>query len=609
MASLTPGVLLKLLQHASDRNSKVTGEHRSALLQVLEIIPALAAGDDPWQSTGFFLKVSDSLHSAYVSISDEDLDLIFSDKIQLGQFLYVSRLDPGSPVPVLRGIKPVPKRRPYVGNPTDLVSINCLSIRPNVDFSAKVRNSPKKDGWKKTKVKRSSELEDNSRSRLGDSLGSNARVEDLELSRPSLDSMRRGWDKSPGSKSANGIRSPSSLKPKDITGFSDTASVLSDKASSSSKSVLKHRSLNSSPPSNEYNGLSLKIPNGPLRRDIKSKDGNSPSRLVKIPVSSKSLSDQDIFWGSLPSSMHALGKDTLRCRNAAFVAAVDALQEASAAECIIRCMSMFSKLCDHDLQDSPGCLVERFLNLHQNIQQASAVVNGLLAMKSPEGKISSSSGQVALPEACKNSTTVKAVDATSWVQAALDTDLSKFSLFVKQDRKETLRNEKCYYIVLENSNSTSTKDVNRKGTSPQNKASPKISGSMSDLSTKKVPSKKRLVVPGAKRTNTEKGKWSQGSSLMETASLAKQLLLLSGGWFLKYLEDSLSDGFGLKRGEEDDGIAVLLGQLKRVNQWLEDAVGDDIEVNERIESLRKKLYGFLLEHVDACVLPSRQGMC
>ncbi|XP_042479992.1 uncharacterized protein LOC122060944 [Macadamia integrifolia] len=647
MASLTPGVLLKLLQHASDRNAKVTGEHRSALLQVLEIIPALASGDDPWKSTGFFLKVSDSLHSAYVSISDEDLDLIFSDKIQLGQFLYVSRLDPASPVHVLRGVKPVPKRRPCVGNPTELVSSDLLSIRANVDFSAgfqgsekvrkspnvdfsarsqsadkvrkspnvdfsarsqsaeKVRNSAKKDGLKKTKVRRSSEVGYNSKSRQ-DSLGSNAKVEDLELARLSLDSMRRGWDQSPGSKNANGVRSLSNLKPKDSTSFSDTASVLSDKkASSSSKSVLKHRSLNNSPPPDEYNRLTLKIPRGPLKRDLKSKEGNSPSSLIKVPVSSKSLSDQDILWESLPSGMHSLGKDTLRCRNAAFVAAADALQEASAVECVIRCMSMFSELCEPNLQDSPGLLVERFLDLHQNIQQASTVVHALLATKSPEGKTSSSGGQLAVTEACKNSTTVKAVDATSWVQAALDTDLSKFSVFVKQDRKETPQNEKRYYIVLENSNSAPTKDVKQKSPSPQNKQSPKIQGSFSDLSTKKVPSRRRVVVPGAKKTNVEKGKWSQGSGLKETASLAKQLLLLSRGWFLKYLEDSLSSGFGLKRGEGDDGITVLLGQLKRVNQWLEDAVGDDIEVNERTENLKKKLYGFLLEHVDACVLPSR----
>jgi len=33
MASLTPGILLKLLQHLDDKETKVAGQHRSALLQ------------------------------------------------------------------------------------------------------------------------------------------------------------------------------------------------------------------------------------------------------------------------------------------------------------------------------------------------------------------------------------------------------------------------------------------------------------------------------------------------------------------------------------------------------------------------------------------------
>ena len=48
-------------------------------------------------------------------------------------------------------------------------------------------------------------------------------------------------------------------------------------------------------------------------------------------------------------------------------------------------------------------------------------------------------------------------------------------------------------------------------------------------------------------------------------------------------------------------IASLLRQLKRVNKWLDDSVVDGVGTDERIEGLRKKLYGFLLEHVDSAV--------
>ena len=96
MANLVPGVLLKLLQHMNT-DVKVGGEHRSSLLQVVSIVPALAAGE-LFPNQGFYLKVSDSSHATYVSLPDEHDDLILSDKIQLGQFIHVERLEPASPV-------------------------------------------------------------------------------------------------------------------------------------------------------------------------------------------------------------------------------------------------------------------------------------------------------------------------------------------------------------------------------------------------------------------------------------------------------------------------------------------------------------------------------
>lgn len=77
------------------------------------------------------MKLSDSVHSAYVSVSNnEDIDLIFSDKIRPGQFVYVSRFDLGSPVPVVCGLKVLPKRRPCIGSSKYLLSSDLLQIRP-----------------------------------------------------------------------------------------------------------------------------------------------------------------------------------------------------------------------------------------------------------------------------------------------------------------------------------------------------------------------------------------------------------------------------------------------------------------------------------------------
>lgn len=121
MASLTPGVLLKLLQ-SMNSNVKVRGEYRSVLLQVISIVPALS-GSELWPNQGFFIKVSDSSHSTYVSLSKEDSELILNNKLQLGQFFYVDRVGANTPVPVLEGVRPVPGRHPFVGNPKDLMQM------------------------------------------------------------------------------------------------------------------------------------------------------------------------------------------------------------------------------------------------------------------------------------------------------------------------------------------------------------------------------------------------------------------------------------------------------------------------------------------------------
>ena len=150
MASLTPGVLSNLLELAagkvisSSSSPPLLSSHRFPLLQVIEIVPCLS--DNQWRSERFFVKVSDSLHAAYVAVSAaDDADLIRSDEIQLGQFVYIRgglHVEKGCPVPVVRGLKPVPKRRTCVGNPSDLVSSDLLlDFTPvSVDTTKKKRN-------------------------------------------------------------------------------------------------------------------------------------------------------------------------------------------------------------------------------------------------------------------------------------------------------------------------------------------------------------------------------------------------------------------------------------------------------------------------------------
>lgn len=156
------------------------------------------------------MRVSDSVHSAYVSVSDEDVELILSDKVQLGQFIHVTWLDSGSPVPVLRGIKPIPKRRPCVGDPKDLISSDFLNAK-------KVETKAKSKG----KIKKVVGNEQSNLRRL--SFGNGKVGGGMESRRLSLDSARKGWDSSPHSK--NGVKGVSKSKTKDNSSRSASVSL------------------------------------------------------------------------------------------------------------------------------------------------------------------------------------------------------------------------------------------------------------------------------------------------------------------------------------------------------------------------------------------------
>ena len=244
--------------------------------------------------------------------------------------------------------------------------------------------------------------------------------------------------------------------------------------------------------------------------------------------------------------------------------------------------STFAELCDTSQKVPAGTLVEQFLDLHLSMQRAGKVVNSLQSIKR------------SLPDACKSFTDK---NATSWVQAAVRTNLSKFNLFRMQEKSSLQNGEKCHYVIIDKN----PEELNSESNSPQDKQSHRKHGSsLSESNAKQMPSPSQRH--STKKTNTVREDCSKGSRLKETATLAEKLLLVSREWFLKYLEDSLSVGFEQSREEERSEIAYLLGQLKRVNQWLDDLVGGGVEVDERIDDLRKKLYGFLLEHVDSTIV-------
>ncbi|XP_071936269.1 uncharacterized protein [Coffea arabica] len=647
MASLKPGILLKLLQNVDNKEAKVVGEHRSALLQVIGIVPSL--DDDPWKSRGFYLRVSDSVHSAYLSVLDEDVELILSDKIQLGQFIHVTRLDSGSPVPVLCGLKPVPKRRPCIGEPKDLISSDVLTVRKNVD-SKRVK--------KKVGLDKKSLAKENLKGKLNgvlDNEGVKSRrlslsygnVGGLEVRRLSLDSIRKGWDRSPGgngsvvsvSKSKfkegslgmdssrspagnNGVASVSKLKPKNVSLVSDSVnstacnrgvtsvskskskdgseSVLPGKKSSSEDSTSKNSSI--SPLKSKNGTVSPKLITKPTRKDLKSSNNETlPAQLKKVDLRFGNWSDSKISSKSVPLTIHNLGKEVRIYRNISFLSAAHAMEDAAAADGVIRCMSMFAQLCESSEKDSAGQLVEQFLHLQGNMQNAAAMIEALVETRTLEAKSSNScSSQPPSPEMCSK---FASKNALSWVQAAVETDLAKFSLLRKDEKKGIQSGQNCFYVMLENA----PKKIEAENSPSKNKRSPRNHDKVvSDSNAKNPPPSSRRLPSVTKRAAVETEEWCKGNGLKDAASLAEKLLLVSRGWFLNYLENFLDKDCGLMNGEADSKTASLLGQLKRVNQWLDDSFPQGHGVDERIDGLKKKLYGFLLDHVDSAILSKRQ---
>jgi hypothetical protein len=197
--------------------------------------------------------------------------------------------------------------------------------------------------------------------------------------------------------------------------------------------------------------------------------------------------------------------------------------------------------------------------------------------------------------------------AASWVQAALSTNLSSFSVYNREplssklpvSTTSTSQNQKNVLgskpmLVLENSRedaSLKSLGKTRQGASKQTlQGTPRKQGD--SLSN----GKKQLVQPLPD--------WIRGSGIDEAVNLADMLQLRSRDWFLLFIEKFLdSDG---DSGLSNNGqISGMLTQLKSVNDWLHKIGSNKNESEscqipvETIERLRKKIYEYLLTHVES----------
>ncbi|CAN1169089.1 hypothetical protein LINPERHAP2_LOCUS28202 [Linum perenne] len=351
MASLIPGVLLKLLQSINS-NVKVRGEYRSVLLQVISIVPALN-GSELWPNHGFFIKVSDSSHSTYASLSKEDNELILNNKLQLGQFFYVDKAEAGTPVPILVGVRPLPGRNPFVGNPKDLMQMLVPSAGPvhaENDAGLHVTKSKREENTRHTIIIKEEKAAVASRYRQG--------VSAVNPKSGGADS--NGCGKSTESENGGGGKKVGTAKGKQ--------QEKKGQARPATPSWNRPEILPSNP---EVLLSATAIKEIPVSFDSKSARGSSNKQKTKSLSSSSSNKHENKLsdvtsWTSLPTNLLKPGKVMLRRKYLASVVAIEAQKEASNASNLVKCLKY---LCSTASPENPHLSLPKFFTLQQCIDQ------------------------------------------------------------------------------------------------------------------------------------------------------------------------------------------------------------------------------------------------
>ncbi|KAF5743807.1 hypothetical protein HS088_TW08G00395 [Tripterygium wilfordii] len=343
MASLTPGVLLKLLQ-GIDSNVKVRGEYRSVLLQVISIVPALS-GSELWPNQGFFIKVSDSSHSTYVSLLKEDNELILNNKLQLGQFFYVDRVEAGTPVPILVGVRPVPGRNPFVGNPKDLMQMLVPSEGPvSVDQKPRELVEMKEETPRQRIVIKEEKAVVASRYMQG-----------------VLNSNSKASGANSGGENDNCGKNIAPVKAKQQEPKVQAHSTIPPRNRPNTVS-----SREESPAS--YTKESSVLPRSISARRHSNRPENMDSKFLESKVD-KDFSSEATLWTSLPANLLKPGKVMLRRRHLASLVAAEAQKEALTAATLVKCLSTFADLCSSASPENPHTSLAKFFTLQQLIDK------------------------------------------------------------------------------------------------------------------------------------------------------------------------------------------------------------------------------------------------
>ncbi|KDO82437.1 hypothetical protein CISIN_1g008847mg [Citrus sinensis] len=534
MATLAPGILLKLL-NGMNTGVKPTGEHRSSLLQVTDIVPADLDEKNLWPTQGFFIKVSDSSHSIYVSLPTEQDDFVLSNKMQLGQFIYVDRLEPGSPVPVVKGAKPLPGRHPLVGTPEPLMGLR-----------EKGEKSEQKRFWGQNG---------------SDGVSSPLLLKPVPLDfdqctpvkeRPKLMKIMSPMIRSRTAK--DGSVSPALLRKSCVapsaSKFPRSKSVCerepripispfntADKKSSTPSPKLRNGrtigALNLGADSENSNSIATPPP--------QSQSGNlAPDSSTSLPM-------------NLPGKLSILGKEAVQQRETAQKIALQALREASATDTLVRSLKLFSNLSKSARADAPAACFEKFLEFHQQIVQAVTDMVSIQAA-TEVAQTPKAEQRDRKPEE-EESTILHEIVHNSELNSSKRRSALHKSVAAFPGRVE----QKTNFEKLLRLNTNMRANFDRKGLSPLGKLNQQAIAENDE-------NKKPLVC----------------CNLSNIIKLGKQIETEAGNWFMEFLEKGLETGMKKSKGTAD-------GDVKKVPQSLILKVINWVEV-EQYDSNKRQVH-------------------
>ena len=97
--------------------------------------------------------------------------------------------------------------------------------------------------------------------------------------------------------------------------------------------------------------------------------------------------------------------------------------------------------------------------------------------------------------------------------------------------------------------------------------------------------------------------WTEVEGMKETAKFAVNVKSEMQMWFIGFVEESLDKKNAAVQPLDGSSIAAVLSHLKQVNEWLDRVVSDQdnqitaMSLIDKIERLKRKIYGFVIHHV------------